>query len=214
MKTIKNFINEEKGMVAVEAAILFPIIILSFFALLLLCMYLPTKAVLQNATQTAANAISVCSGDTWIGYDETSLAYKSKSADELKNVYYELIATNFINYDETATAIVKSIHDNSVVPSNGTLTVESNLKSFVVYKEIEVTAVKRIEHGLNLSVIGFPDAIQVGATSTAVIQNPDEFIRNIDIAVDVIKWADGKYNISSVFGGITPFLDKAKDFLS
>lgn len=49
-----NLWNDVRGDAVVEATILFPIIIMVFAGLVLLAMYLPTRAALQQATQYAA----------------------------------------------------------------------------------------------------------------------------------------------------------------
>lgn len=51
MKKAKDLWRDDRGDAVVEATILFPIIIMIFAGLVLLSMYLPTRANLQRATQ-------------------------------------------------------------------------------------------------------------------------------------------------------------------
>ena len=66
MKKYTKFLADTKAYAVVEATILFPIIMMIFAGLVLLAMYLPTRAVLQQATQYAATALATEQSDTWL----------------------------------------------------------------------------------------------------------------------------------------------------
>ena len=48
-------------------------------------------------------------------------------------------------------------------------------------------------------------------TSTAVVQNGEEFVRNIDIAADFISYLQEKYDLS--FDRLSEYINKAWSFL-
>ena len=75
LKTMKALWRDDKGDAVVEATILFPIIIMIFAGLVLLSMYLPTRANLQRATQYAATAMATERSDTWLRHDPKNLEY-------------------------------------------------------------------------------------------------------------------------------------------
>ena len=75
MKHLNRLWRDTRGDAVVEATILFPIIIMIFAGLVLLAMYLPTRAALQRATQYAATAIATERSDTWLRHDPDALAY-------------------------------------------------------------------------------------------------------------------------------------------
>ncbi len=215
MRHRKNFIHNERGDAVVEAAILLPIMMMIYLALVLLAMYLPTRALLQRATQYAATALATEQSDTWLRFDDKRMKYNwvaNKSG--LDNVYVSLFNSISPKKDGgEAERIISYIADESIQATPGKLEVEYTVNNYVVYKEISLTATKTIPIPIDLSFVRFPTEIPVTVTSTAVVQNGDEFVRNMDIAVDVAKWLDGKYNISQTFSKVGEIFSKARGFL-
>lgn len=212
LNKLKNFIKDTSGDAVVEATILFPVLIMIFAGLVLLSMYLPTRAVLQQATQYAATAIATEKSDTWIFFDENNMEYYfEKDKSRLDNVYITLIKSILLNDDkQKSKTIVENIENSKISTTSGDLKIEFGIINYIIYKEIIVTATRTIPSVVNLSFVGFPREIPITVTSIAVVQNGDEFVRNMDIAVDLTKYIDDKYNISEVFSGVTDFLDKFK----
>jgi hypothetical protein len=217
-------------MAVVEATILFPIIIMIFAGLVLLSMYLPQRAILQRATQITATAISTARSDAWITYDGNSFSTPARPP----NVYVSFFKA-FASGDESAVAerSVRRLenqftlltqmegYDYSGQFADGAseggwtgLRVTYSVHNLVIYKEIIVTAERRIPTPVNLSFIGFPETIDLTVTSIAVVHNGDEFIRNIDIVVDFVKWLDEKLGISDKFEGIFEGIKKVEGFLN
>lgn len=212
---LKKFIQETKGDAVVEATILFPIMIMIMAALVLLAIFLPVRATLQRATQYAATAIASEQSDTWLYYDENTMSYgwKEKKGD-LNNVYVALIKSiSFKSDEKKAEIIVRNVEESGISTRAGNLTVEFGVVNYIVYKEVVVTAKRTIPVPVDLSFIGFPKEIPIVVTSTAVVQNGDEFVRNMDIAVDFVEYIDGKYNISDAFKSVKELSDTFKSVL-
>lgn len=215
MRHGKDFIHNDRGDAVVEAAILLPIMMMIYLGLVLLAMYLPTRALLQRATQYAATALATEQSDTWLRFDDTNMEYYwISSKNNLDNVYVALFSSIASKQDGgEAESIVSYIADKSIQATPGKLEVEYEVTNYVIYKEISLTATKTIPIPIDLSFVSFPKEIPITVTSTAVVQNGDEFVRNMDIAVDVAKWLDNKYQISDVFGKVGELFGKVTDFL-
>ncbi len=225
--SMKQIYKNENGYAAVEAAILFPIIFMIFFAIIMLSMYLPTRAVLQHATQYTTNVLATENSDTWIKYDENSDEYVYLKKSDLTNVYVsffgEDLAGAFNNLtsgnstnktsQNKAKIIVQKKYDEAPTFKYGELDVEFTMLNYLIYKEIIVTATNTIPIPLDFSFIGFPKEIKLTVTSIATVQDGDEFLRNIDIAVDVAKTIDDKLGISEMLKGVKDFSDGVGDFL-
>jgi len=197
----------------VEATILFPIMIMIFAALVLLAVYLPSQAVLQRATQYAATAIATESSDTWLFFDESSIAYYHETdKNRLKNVYAELF-TGSNDIQLKGEAIVIDAESRGISSKAGQLSVDSYMVNRIIYKEIVVTATREYPMPVDLSFIGFPETITVTATSTAVVLNGDEFVRNIDIATDFTEFIIEKYNLHDIKDAISSFGSKVSGIL-
>ncbi|MDR0935115.1 MAG: pilus assembly protein [Oscillospiraceae bacterium] len=211
------------GYLFVEAAILFPIIFMIFAGLVLLSMYLPQRAILQQATQRAATALAVERGDTWLNVDDSGEFSWVTDKKDLPNVYVAFINA-FKSGDGTkAESITRKIEGTSAMHAmkssgydytsagrtleDGGLTVTYGMVNYVVYLEIVVTATRSVKTPVNLSFIGFPDKIDMTVSSTAVVQNGDEFIRNMDIAVDIVNYFREKF---PAFDNIFNSIEKIK----
>ena len=48
---------------------------------------------------------------------------------------------------------------------------------------------------VDLSFVKFPKEIPITVSSTADVLNGDEFIRNMDLAVELVAYLDEKYNL-------------------
>ena len=216
MNTLGELKRDTRGDAVVEAAILFPILMMIFCALVILAMYLPARSLLQRATQYAATALAAERSDTWLTYDETAMQYKIAGKNQLPNVYVAVFRSAFEGKDSGTQSgkIVKNIEGESIQSLAGEETrVECQVTNYIFYKEISITATRNIPSPINLSFIGFPKYLPVTVTSTAVVQDGDEFVRNMDIAKDVFQWLDDKYNISEMFSKVTAMLGKISEFL-
>ena len=205
--------KDTTGDAVVEATILFPIMIMIFAALVLLAIYLPARAVLQRATQYAATAIATESSDTWLFFNEGSMSYyRETSKKSLKNVYAELF-TAIGSVQSKGEAIVINVESQGISSKAGNLDVNSNIVNRIFYKEAVVTATREFPMPVDLSFIGFPQMIEVTATSSAVVQNGDEFVRNMDIANDFAEFISERYGLSSITDAISSFGSRVSGIL-
>jgi len=189
----------------VEAAILFPILIMIFAALVLLAIYLPTRAALQRATQYAASAIATEQSESWLYFDEMSMSYKWETDKRrLVNVYVALFRGS-ANAESRGEDIAITMESRGISPKAGVLSVECNILNRFVYKEVVVTATREFTTPVDLSLIGFPETINVTVTSTAVVVNGDEFVRNMDLAVDFVEYISEKFGLSEIAETIGSF---------
>jgi len=206
-----KLIKDTNGDASVEAAILFPIMIMIFAALVLLAVYLPTRAALQRATQYAATAIATERSDSWLFFDDSAMSYRwEDDKSNLENVYVALFSsTNASSRGET---IVSAVEGRSLSSKAGTLSVESYIVNRVVYREVVVIATREFDVP-GFSIIRFPATIQVRVASTAVVQNGDEFVRNMDIAVDFVQYMIKKLKLTDIANSISSFGSKVTSLL-
>lgn len=191
-------IKSEKGQAFVEAAILFPIMIMIFAGLIFLSFYLPTRAALQRATQYAATAIAVVESDTWIVFDEGAAEHRwETNKDSLRNVYAAFF-TRTNDVESLAYEIVRQVESRNLSSKEGILTVESSIINHIIYEEITVSATRTFEIPIDLSFVRFPQEIAITVTSTAAVQNGDEFVRNVDMAVDFVKLIMERFGVTDI----------------
>jgi len=210
---LENFNRDSNGDAIVEAAILFPIIIMIFAALVLLAIYLPTRGALQRATQFAATAIATGSGDSWLRFDEGSMSYYWETdRSNLENVYASLFS-GMGDVQSRSKDIVEGIESHSLSSRAGELTVECHVLNRIVYKEVVVTAERKFEMPVDLAFIQFPRTISIKVASTAVVQNGDEFVRNVDMAVGFAGFVTEKLGLTGIKDAFGTIDGKVSAFL-
>ena len=209
----EGFIKNEKGDALIEAVILFPFMIMIFAALVLLAVYLPTRAALQRATQFAATAIATERSDTWLFFDSDDMEYRWETdKNNLTNVYVALF-TGAGDVDDRAKAIVANIEGNGISSKAGVLSVKGDIVNKFIYKEVVVEAQREFTPPVKLGYIGFPETIVVKVTSTAVVVNGDEFVRNMDIAVDFVDFLVEKFKLTNITEAISSFGSQVSKFM-
>ena len=202
---IKKFAHNTRGDAVVEAAILFPIMIMIFAALVLLAVYLPARSALQNATQYAATALATEWSDTWLFHDDASMSfYWENDKSSLENVYASLFS-GVGSIEDRVEDIVNEIEGRSISSKAGEMRIGSYVVNRVFYREIVVTATREFTVPVNLSFIRFPETIPISVTSTAAVQDGDEFVRNIDIAADFTGYISEKFGLTDVADSISSF---------
>jgi len=211
-----RFINDESGDAVVEATILFPIMTMIFAALVLIAVYLPSQAVLQHSTQYAATALAAEMSDTWLFFSEDSMSYyRETNKDKLNNVYAALLTSVGGIDTDKGEAITSYIESRSLSSKAGELTVSCHVASRLIYNEIIVEASREYPILVNLSLIGFPRTITVSASSTAVVQNGDEFVRNMDMTTDFANYIFEKFGLkdNAMIEAIGEYGNKVKSLL-
>jgi len=200
------FIKNINGDAVVEAAILFPLMILVFAALVVLSIYLPARAALQRATQYAATAIATELSDTWLFFDDRNQMdyYRVKKKEDLRNVYVSMFA-GAKNADERANNIVRYLDGRSIYSKAGTLYVKGSAKNYLIYKEVTVTATRAYTVPDGLRFLGLSGNVEITASSTAVVSDGDEFVRDIDIAVDFAEFIKERFGLDSISDAIGSF---------
>ena len=225
MKSMKTLIKDTNGDAVVEAAILFPIIIMIFAGLVLASIYLPVRARLQNATQVAATAIATEMSDSFLEFNVNSMEYEWASGKNAlrgnrKNVYTNLFGSVSSNITGKAEGIIRNMEKDAIGYSAdmSELKVEPvGIVNYFIYKEVIVTATRTIDVHVDLSFVGFPSSIPITVTSTAVAQNGDEFVRTMDLTVHFVKYLSEKlgFDVSKIISNldkkITSFLGWNRD---
>lgn len=196
MAKLKRFINDINGDAVVEAAILFPIMIMIFAALVLLAMYLPQRTILQETAQYTATALATQASDTYIAFDDNG--NKIDKTPDI-SVYITLvkgIAGSNLDVKAQAEKIAAHMAKNAILPVSSTVNVDLEVINYIVYQELTVTLTQTVPMPVDLSFIGFPTELVLVQSASAVVQNGDEFVRDIDIAKDMVIWLDKKLGVS------------------
>ena len=210
---LERLYRDTDGDAFIEAAILFPIMIMVFAALTLLAAYMPTRAALQRATQYAATVIATEVSDTWLFYDTGTMSFHwETNKDNLPNVYAALFSVDS-DTERKCEEIAYNVENQNVSSKAGVIDIDCVILNWFLYKEVVVTAQRVFTVPINLSLIGFPTKIPITVTSKAIVQNGDEFVRNIDLAVEFTQFVVEKLGLTGITEAIDSLKGKAASLL-
>ena len=201
--SIKRICVDESGDAVVEAAILFPIIIMIFFAFILLAIYLPTSAALQRSLEKAANIVSARHSDLGYTYD-VSNDKAGVSDDRLRqeNVY-AYMTRGYAEEQEIAQRIVeKYVTDALYVGKDLHMSVrqDPNDKRYIL-----ISAEQTLVLPFDFPFLPVSNEIPLKRSVRVMSRDADEFIRSMDIVYDlVIKKAKA---VKETMGDISNFMN-------
>lgn len=191
---MRKLYEEENGLVIVEATILLPfcmIMILSlFYAAIFMCQKANLQANVENTliyyknvhsdnyVEAKAN-MSYSSGGGTIG------AVGSSYGRPGYKFPYRFL---FMKFDsEGFRSFFRSMCGNMFFDDGTNVEIEVSHKNYVIYKTISATAKQTVKPAISLSMIGLDDSMEISVSGTVVVTDGDDFIRNTDFVVDVVR---------------------------
>lgn len=223
-------VREDKGAVLFEAVILLPITFIVLFAMFLLGLHLHEQTTLDGAVNRGAIYASKILSDPQ--YTKvTSKNYEDYDKDE---VDLESADTDFSNaasikpyryFDLNKTeeeGLIKTYVENMIEKSNiglediENVSVNCSIKNVVIYMEVTVTATASYDLPEIFGNFGLPTEYKIESKAVRSVNDPDEFIRNADLAKDVVDDVLEMTGLDSKIDGIKTTVKerfgKIKDF--
>lgn len=203
---IKEFCKEEKGMIIVEATIVFPIIIVITLLLYFLSLYLFQIFYLQSACDIALTSTYHTLSDDNILVSNNEVIFVEEYAVNPYDVLF--VSGNERNEIDTIIKdkILNHMIFNNSLPDNG-FEIETKVTNWIVYTDITVVVNGSIPIMPVLQIFGI-DKVNYEYSATKYIDNHDEFVRNVDCAFYLGNLIDEKYGISEK---LSPFFTVVKD---
>lgn len=221
-------IKSEDGNSLVENVIILPLIFLCIYFIILGAFVIHDKITLDAAVERGAVYAAKCIADPFYNdivndggstseildaniSDVSSLVFDTKG--KVKPYRY-LFATyknelkNNVKNTVMDTISATKIPWRKIDPD----AIECKVNNYVVYQRITVEATATYPLPKLFGVVGLPTEFEYTATSVTNVNDPDEFIRNVDFVVDVI--ADVNSKVRAENGGNPTGLDKIRKMLS
>lgn len=223
-KNCKGFIKDNRGSFTVEAAIIVPTVILTMFALILISEFLYQKSCIQaiadRTAQRGAEIWNSLSKDMIFGQitldnmDDIDLYWRIWEMKKRKKKKEEKIE-GYVGY---------LLKDSPVLGEPIDLEINAGIvEDYIVYKKLRVSVEAKYKNPFLslLKVFGIKNTITIKAHSDAIINEPVEFIRTTDFALDVVKEVDNKLFegkggeiVKDVREGVSNIFLKVKEFLN
>lgn len=222
-KTYKKILKSDRGSLTVEATIIVPVVIFTLIALVFIGEFLYQQSYIQSvADRTAARGAEVWNNPS----KDMIMGYISK--DKMKDVclYWRIPVLESSKAKNVKQSKIEEytkylLSRVSILDKPELLNVTAKMETdYIIYKKIRVTVEAEYKNPFApvLRVFGLKDTITIKTYSEAVINEPVEFIRTTDFALDVVKEIDngffkGKGNevITDVREGISNIFEKIED---
>ncbi len=179
-----------KGSVTVEASIIFPVVFFCTMALIYMGILLYQHMVVQAAADSAVLMGAAAWDNPHKALETGSVSLKDLGSGGL---YWRLVDFDKEKKQSKLAGFlldkVDSTKKGNTSILKGDAQVVAGMEDYIAYKKLKVTITCSygIPMGGLLKIFGFGNRYTVKAESTAVINEPVEFIRNTDYILDIEK---------------------------
>lgn len=191
---MREFCKDEVGLAIVEATMLLPICMIMVIALYYAAIFMCQKANLQANLQNALIYYKNVESDTYVeAFDEMAYVSAGGMVSAAGSSYGEpayLFPYRFFGMSFEASSFqsfFRSMCGNMFFDDGSNVQLEAMETNYVIYKAITATATQTVKPAVSLAMVGVKDQMTISVTGTVVISDADEFIRDVDFAIDIIE---------------------------
>lgn len=230
-----KLIREEKANALIENVIILPLILFVIFFMILASFIVHDRATLDAAVSRGAVYATKCIADPFYSRlisdnntsagsldatisDPSSIVFKTKkSITDTSgigiNPYRYLTSSYKKTISDTVKTEVVNIVNATKIPWQKIPTdnIKCEVKNYVVYQKVTVTAKSEYPLPAFFKTIGLPDKIEYSATAVASVTDPDELIRNADLVVDLMVQSGLTNKLAGVKSKLDTLVDKIKN---
>ncbi len=199
-KHIRNFYRNECGAVSViEAALIYPLVILTVAVMMYIGIYIYETALLKDkALNTAVQAARSIS---FAGYDEL-MSEKDDDTEEItygqiNSAYEDNNPYRYIVKGEVSPAFQKNASDyaSGLIINSESVSCDIEVKRHLLNREVIVTINKKIAMPQMFLVLGIGSEYGINVSASALTSDPAEFIRNTDLTVNTVTYLSEKFHL-------------------
>lgn len=217
MKIFSNKLKSNEGFFTLEAVIVFTTMFFVLLVLIFMGLFLYQQVRLQTLAQKSASRgamiYNIASRDMYIG--RVSLDTLNDSDP------YRFIVDS---KQGARTARVQEYLDREILSKNvvsqvsntkKTLSAKADVDNYLIVKKtvVDINSEYIVPIGGIFKLFGIQSPFKITAHSEAMVQEPAEFIRNLDICGDVLKYADKQVLDGKTGEAINPIVVKLKGFI-
>lgn len=234
MRNWIRYFKDEKANAIVENVIVLPMIFVVIISILITAFVVYDRATMESAAKRGAIYAAHCISDpnyasvvASSGSESGALDISGK-ADDIsfagigKNIKAYRYITGSGNVDDRVVTEVKNIISKTrlnLIPL-GDVTVTCDSKNMFIYQDVVVSVTAKYTIPEIYGLFGLETEYTYTATGKITANDPDEFIRNADLVVDLIASAinssDGGFatGVKKTVSTISDLADKLLDWLS
>ena len=191
---MREFHKSERGLAVVEATILLPFCIIMVIAVYYASIFMCQRANLQANLQNALIYYKNVESDTYVTANATmDYSNSSNTVTAVGSGYstpQELFPYRFFGMKFNKAgfeSFFRSVCGHMFFDTGDNVVLEVDKTNFVIYKTITATATQTVQPAISLSMLGLSNEIVISVTGEVVVNDADDFIRNVDFVIDIIN---------------------------
>ena len=187
----EGLMSNNRGSMAIEASLVVPVIILFIVSVMYIGLLLFQQAHMQACADDAAERGAAVWDDKEKNIEIGKVGIQDLGADGL---YRRLIFDKEPRIDKVMGYLQSKSAGYDLLPG-GSKAMKVELKNYPVYKKliVRIEGMYRLPLGNLLQIFGFSRDYVVKAESQAVVEDPAEFIRNVDFLMDLEKEVENNH---------------------
>ena len=218
MKRVKNLIDtivkKRDGYLTIELTMVFSILFFSLLLIMFMGMVLYQEVKLQSVAVQASERGSIVYSSR---VSDMTTGVKTLEDFKYRDPYRNVPLINMANDGKYESLVNKYVASN--LGSNNILNGETrnngnfaNVENYIFAKRLKVN----IDSGYQLPVasigemFGYNGPIKVSTTATSAIVDSPDFVRNIDLVMDMVKQTEVFDNVEAGFNKIMDAIDSLK----
>jgi len=209
-----NTVSAAKGAVTVEYVLIFPFVILSVLIIIQIGLLYYQQALFQAVVGESIKNWAML----W-GYDINRITAEKgitdRSVYESEGLYWHI----FSGADAKKAALEKEIErlllESSIIKPKKGIKAEVAFTNYVISQKIEIHASAAYPSpcGKLLRLIGFPEEIMLETYYETTVNDPKEFINNVDYLLQIYNETQAKEWVESLCEPLVESLKKIKGYL-
>lgn len=215
---MRRFGKSEQGTAMVEATLMLPFCMIMIVGVLYAALYLCQKANIQSDLETALLYYKAAESDTYVEA-KTQMEYDGNGLEAVGSNYGTARYLNpyrffFMKFKEgDYRSFFRSICGHMFFDTGDNVSITAQRHNYVFYKTIEATATQTVKPPVNLSWVGGPEKMIIEVTGEIVINDGDDFIRNVDFAIDMLADTEMGRFVQGIGQKAKDIYDKFKEVL-
>lgn len=217
MQQIWKRIKDESANAMVENVIILPLIFIIIFAIIMTIFVVHDRSTIEAAARRGAIYASHCVSDpnySKIVKSTGDLDTSTNSTFSFTGISKNIQAYRYITGGDSVQSVVTTEVRNIVNKTRiswrpaSTVTVQCKQKNYFIYQDIEVTVSSDYTLPAFFAAFGLDTNYEYTATAKIAANDPDEFIRNADLVVDLITTLDEVLTGGKIGSSISKITDK------
>lgn len=216
-----KFFKEEKGAaLLVEAAFVYPVVIIVVVFMLYMGMYMYESAVIHDMAATTSMMAS--KSISFPGYDELGGSYVLGVGSEgeitvgtVKKAYEDMSPYRYIVKGKVNNLFNEGLiaQTENILLKEEDIKCNIDVKRHLLSRRITVKLEKQVSMPQFFDIIGIADSYKITATETSITSDPAEFVRNTDITANAMGYLADKLKLGEKLSALREKINGVLDSL-